>query len=188
MNLKKSMDESSEIKRTNPVWYALRTFRCKELEVESYLKEKGYSPFVPMFYQNHVSLDGTCSRELAPAVHNLLFLRKEEDTARLARVLSACPVPVVVLTHPHSPKYYEIPDAQMTEFRAICDPDYTGTLYTDRDFAEARPGQPVRVIRGTFTGLTGKLVRYKNRSYVVITLATVGVFVHIPKWYCEKLL
>ena len=56
---------------------------------------------------------------------------------------------------------------------------------SDREFAEARPGQRVRVIHGTFKGLTGKLVRYKNRFYVVITLATLGIFVHIPKWYCE---
>ena len=105
-----------------------------------------------------------------------------------AMVLPDCPVPVRILHHLESMKYYEIPDSQMTEFRAVCDPEYRGTLYTDREFAEARPGQQVRVVHGTFKGLQGKLVRYKNRSYVVVVLATLGVFVHIPKWYCERIL
>lgn len=178
-------DDNQENRRV--VWYALQTFHLKELHVESYLKEQGISPFIPMLYKEHVGLDGKKTRELSPAVHNLLFIRKDFSESDLLAILTNCPIPVRILRHSDNTKYYEIPDIQMVEFRAICDPNYTGTLYTDRDFAEARPGQPVRVIRGAFKGLTGKLVRYKNRSYVVITLVTLGVFVHIPKWYCEKI-
>lgn len=180
-----NVDGKLDIKR--PVWYALQTFHSKELLLEEYLKDKGFLSFIPMLYAERVSSDGKKSRELVPAVHNLLFLRKERTAEELQRVLSACPIPVRILRHIQSAKYYEIPDSQMVEFRAICDPSYTGTLYTDCDFAEARPGQMVRVVHGTFKGLKGKLVRYKNRSYVVIVLATLGVFVHIPKWFCERL-
>ena len=84
-------------------------------------------------------------------------------------------------------KCYEIPDSEMVEIRAICDPNYTGTLYVDAATAESRPGQKVRVIHGVFTGLVGKLTRYKNRYYVVIIVANLGVMIHIPKWYCMKL-
>lgn len=73
------------------------------------------------------------------------------------------------------------------EFRAVCDPNYKGTLYVDTVTAEARPGQAVRVIRGPFAGLEGKLTQYKKSYYVVVTLATIGVMLHIPKWYCEKI-
>ncbi len=41
----------------------------------------------------------------------------------------------------------EIPDCEMLEFRAVCDPNYKGT-HVDTVTAEARPGQAVRVIRG----------------------------------------
>ena len=41
---------------------------------------------------------------------------------------------------------YEIPDCEMLEFRAVCDPNYKGTLYVDTVTAEARPGQAVQVI------------------------------------------
>ena len=59
----------------------------------------------------------------------------------------------------------------MLEFRAVCDPNYKGTLYVDTVTAEARPGQAVRVIRGPFAGLEGKLTQYKKSYYVVVTLA-----------------
>ena len=74
----------------------------------------------------------------------------------------------------------EIPDCEMLEFRAVCDPNYKGTLYVDTVTAEARPGQAVRVIRGLVAGLEGKLTQYKKSYYVVVTLATIGV-IHIPK-------
>ena len=182
------MSETEEKKKNHrTVWYALQTFYQKEQQVSDYLKEKGLSLFIPMLYREHLLPDGKKRRELVPAVHNLLFLRKDSTDIALRQLLAGCIYPVRILCHPQSDKYYEIPDAQMIEFRAICDPGYTGTIYSTREFAEARPGQPVRVIHGTFKGLTGKLVRYKNRSFVVITLATLGVFVHIPKWYCEKI-
>lgn len=186
MNIKgMEKQEQTGIRR---VWHALQTWHCREQQVESYLQSHGLSPFLPRLYKERVSLEGVRTRELVPAVHNLLFLRKEwHDGSYLSRIVSSCPYPLRVLCRSGSCDYYEIPDSQMSEFRAVCDPSYSGTLYTAREFAEARPGQPVRVVYGSFKGLTGKLVRYKNRSYVVVVLATVGVFVHIPKWYCEKL-
>ncbi len=180
-------DKENYCMKVGDVWYALQTFHSKELHVRDFLASRGFPSFIPMLYKEIVTLDGKKNRELVPAVHNLLFVRKHAQPFVLSQILRECPIPVRILQHAQSTKYYEIPDSQMVEFRAICDPNYRGTLYTDRDFAEARPGQMVRVVHGTFKGLTGKLVRYKNRSYVVILLATLGVFVHIPKWYCEQL-
>ena len=55
----------------------------------------------------------------------------------------------------------------------------------DAETAEARRGSRVRVVRGPFAGLEGRLVRYRNRSYVVLTVTSLGVLVHVPKWYCR---
>lgn len=140
-----------------------------------------------MRYEERVTLDGKKQRILIPAVHNLLFLEKTIPEPQLRHELSTCPIPYRIIRNRDTGNYYEIKDREMVEFRAICDPAYEGTLYVDVDTAEARPGQQVRVVRGNFTGLTGKLTRYKNRSYVVITIATLGVMIHIPKWYCIKI-
>ena len=182
------MNEEQSLSIAGSVWYALQTFHARELQVRDYLLSHDIPSFVPMLYKEVDPDSGSKRRALVPAVHNLLFVRKDGRCKSLFRVLPDCPVPVRILHHLESMKYYEIPDSQMTEFRAVCDPEYRGTLYTDREFAEARPGQQVRVVHGTFKGLQGKLVRYKNRAYVVVVLATLGVFVHIPKWYCERIL
>ena len=181
------MGQTEEGEAKSPVWYALQTFFRKEREVEDFLKEKGYAPFVPKLYRERVDASGQKHRELVPAVHNLLFMPKVADGKEQVLALRDCPYPVRITRKPDSEGFYEIPDRQMVEFRAICDPDYTNTIYASREFADDRPGKRVRVIQGPFKGMEGKLVRYKNRFYIVITLVNLGVFLRISRWYCEPI-
>lgn len=169
------------------VWYAVQTFYCKEEHLGNYFREKGINYFIPMRYTEHETLDGKKHRKLTPAVHNLLFIEKTFTEKEFMGRVEDCPIPFIVVRDRTTRRCYEISDREMLEFRAVCDPNYKGTLYVDTTTAEARPGQKVRVIRGPFAGLEGKLTQYKKSYYVVVTLATVGVMLHIPKWYCEKL-
>ncbi len=168
-------------------WYALRTFYCKEKSVAKYLEKYNIEYFIPSMYKEVVTPDGKKQKQLVPAVHNLLFVKKTLDEKEIKKVIDNCRLAISVIQDRETKNYYNIPDEQMTELRAICDPNYKNTLYVDSAFAEARKGDKVKIIRGTFKGLTGKLTRYKNRSYVVVTIANLGVMVHVPKWYCEKL-
>ncbi|MEG1580537.1 MAG: UpxY family transcription antiterminator [Bacteroidaceae bacterium] len=173
-------------KDTSVSWLAIQTLYCKELDLEKYLKEKGLTPFVPMRYQDIETKEGKHKRILVPAIHNLLFVEKTVSDKQFLTLLSDCFLPLIIYKNKETRKFYEIPGSQMVEIRAICDPSYKGTLFVPNSIAEARIGSEVRVIRGNFKGLTGKLTRYKKRSYVVIQVATMGVLIHIPKWYCEK--
>ena len=181
------MPEERKEERKEDIWFAVRTFYCKEESVAQYLSSHGIEHFIPQRYQEEVTLDGERKRKLVPAVHNLLFIKSTISEKEMKDIISQCPVSVSVIKNQGTKKYYQIPNSQMVEFRAICDPNYKNTLYVDQEVAEARVGEEVRVVRGQFTGLKGKLVRYKNRSYVVIVLAGLGVMIHIPKWYCRKL-
>ena len=181
------MPEERKEERKEDIWFAVRTFYCKEESVARYLSSHGIEHFIPQRYQEEVTLDGERKRKLVPAVHNLLFIKSTISEKEMKDIISQCPVSVSVIKNQGTKKYYQIPNSQMVEFRAICDPNYKNTLYVDQEVAEARVGEEVRVVRGQFTGLKGKLVRYKNRSYVVIVLAGLGVMIHIPKWYCRKL-
>ena len=172
--------------RKKDIWLAVRTFYCKEESVARYLSSHGIDHFIPQRYQVETGLDGERKRKLVPAVHNLLFIKLAISEQEMKDILSKCPVSISVFKNQESKKYYQIPNDQMIEFRAICDPNYRDTLFVDQEVAEARIGEEVRVVRGQFKGLKGKLVRYKNRSYVVIVLAGLGVMIHIPKWYCRK--
>ena len=182
------MDESENSKKIKVnTWYAIQTLHCKEERVGEFFEKRGLTYFIPMRYVEQITLDGKRHRVLTPAIHNLLFLAKTLDERELLKIIDECPFPVILIRHRDTRKCYEIPASEMVEIRAICDPNYTGTLYVDAATAESRPGQKVRVIHGVFTGLVGKLTRYKNRYYVVIIVANLGVMIHIPKWYCMKL-
>lgn len=181
------MPEERKEERKEDIWFAVRTFYCKEESVARYLSSHGIEHFIPQRYQEEVTLNGERKRKLVPAVHNLLFIKSTISEKEMKDIISQCPVSVSIIKNQETKKYYQIPNSQMVEFRAICDPNYKDTLYVDQEVAEARVGEEVRVVRGQFTGLKGKLVRYKNRSYVVIVLAGLGVMIHIPKWYCRKL-
>ena len=169
------------------VWYAIQTFYCKEEHLGKFLEERGINYFIPMRYTEQETLDGKKHRRLTPAVNNLLFVDKTFTEKELLEKIEGCPIPFIIIRDRSTRQSYEIPDREMLELRAICDPNYKGTLYVDTTTAEARPGQAVRVIRGPFAGLEGKLTQYKKSYYVVVTLATIGVMLHIPKWYCEKI-
>mgnify|MGYP003548856566 FL=1 len=152
----------------------------------SNLQSHGIEHFIPQRYQEEVTLSGERKRKLVPAVHNLLFIKVTTSEKEIKDIITQCPISVSVFQNKETKKYYQIPNEQMIEFRAICDPSYKDTLYVEQEVAEARVGEQVLVTRGQFKGLKGKLIRYKNRSYVVIVLAGLGVMVHIPKWYCRK--
>lgn len=62
-----------------------------------------------------------------------------------------------------------------------------GGRFVEAGFAATRRGTPVCVVRGPLKGLKGKLVRYRKRSYVVLIAASIGILVHVPKWYCHPL-
>lgn len=165
-------------------WYAIQTFFNKELKLAQLLEEKGLTHFVPM----KVSFSDVCSSpKLVPAVHNLLFLEKTDSEAVLLGLLKDIPIPFRLIRNRETQQVYEIPNRQIVELRAACDPAYSGNLYMEAEQAEARPGRRVRVIRGPFTGLEGKLTQYKKKYYVVVTIASLGVLLHIPRWYCEKM-
>lgn len=148
-------------------WYAVQTFYCKEEHLGKYLEKKGVNYFIPMRYIEHETLDGKKHRKLTPAVHNLLFIEKEFTEKELLERVKDCTIPFLLVRDRSTRRCYEIPDCEMLEFRAVCDPNYKGTLYVDTVTAEARPGQAVRVIRGPFAGLEGKLTQYKKSYYVV---------------------
>lgn len=178
---------SSPVRTVPSPWYALRTFNCQELKVGSFLEEKGKEYFIPMTYVERHSRDGKSRRVLVPVVHNMVFVRKDESQKAMLRLFGECMVPLYIIRKEGTEDCYEIPDTQMTEFRALCDPGFDGTVFMTGEEAEARPGKPVRVVHGPFTGMTGKLHRIKNNFYFIKTLVGVGVMLRISRWYCQPI-
>ena len=106
-------------------WYAIQTFYCKEEHLGKYLEEKGVNYFIPMRFVEYETLDGKKHRKLTPAVHNLLFIEKEFTEKELLERVKDCTIPFLLVRDRSTRRCYEIPDHEMLEFRAVCDPNYT---------------------------------------------------------------
>ena len=166
-------------------WYALQVFHGREERLEGELASEGWEVFLPRRWSEVADAEGRTHRRLVPAVHNLLFVGcPSGGEARLRDALrrSAFASRVYVTV---SGRWCRISEREMAELRAVSDPRYEDTLFVDAGTAEARRGSRVRVVRGPFAGLEGRLVRYRNRSYVVLTVTSLGVLVHVPKWDCR---
>lgn len=170
-----------------PVWYALQVFHHKENALRQHLEGKGVGCFLPMRYAEHTDTGGRAKRILVPAIHNLLFVQcGQGEEPALAETLQASPYASRVYTKTDG-CWCDIGSAEMAELRAASDPGFQGTLFVEAGFAATRRGTPVCVVRGPLKGLKGKLVRYRKRSYVVLIAASIGILVHVPKWYCHSL-
>jgi transcription antitermination factor NusG len=167
------------------VWYAIRTFNCQEMRVSEYLKKQGFIHFVPMAYTMNEKANEKPKKELVPIIHNMLFMQRTVSEEETLEKLKDCLVPLSILKKEKSTQYYGIPDDQMIEFRAMCDPSHSDTRYVTQQEAEAEPGKEVRIIHGSFKGMIGKLVRCDNDYFIVKTLVGIGVMLHVSKWYCE---
>ena len=166
-------------------WYALRSFNCKEMEASGYLQEQGLQCFVPMMIKEKALPDGKVERVQVPAVHNYLFMKKSIDHNALKKVVAQCPVPLYVIKSMDGQHPCEIPEAEMNEFRLLCDPDFVMATYLEQNEAEAKVGKEVVVMHGPLKGTHGKLHRVRNKYFLVKTMAGLGVMVRISRWYCK---
>lgn len=170
-----------------PVWYALQVFHRKGDTLLLHLERNWVKCFFPICHAGHAGTSGKSRRSLLPATHDQLFVQYGQGKGPiLAETLQASPYASRVYTKTDR-GWCDICRAEMAELRAASDPGFQGTLFVEAGFAATRRGTPVCVVRGPLKGLKGKLVRYRKRSYVVLIAASIGILVHVPKWYCHPL-
>ncbi len=155
------------------------------MEASGYLQEQGLQCFVPMMIKEKALPDGKVERVQVPAVHNYLFMKKSIDHNALKKVVAQCPVPLYVIKSMDGQHPCEIPEAEMNEFRLLCDPDFVMATYLEQNEAEAKVGKEVVVMHGPLKGTHGKLHRVRNKYFLVKTMAGLGVMVRISRWYCK---
>ena len=169
-------------------WYAIRTFNCQEKRVSHFLTEKDCIHFIPMAITQSEAKEGeTPKRILVPAIHNLLFVQKKEDSQQTFQILKECPVPISIFRNPGEERFCEIPAREMMEIQMLCDPQFNTSVYMTQAEAEGMIGKEVRVTSGPFKGSIGKLVRKDKQYYFLKIVTGLGVMVRISRWYCKPL-
>ncbi len=141
----------------------------RELQAHEWFTARGIKSFVPMRYELVTARDGHKSRQLVPAIHNLIFVH---TTQALMRELKPQLSIVQYLTRPvdgHN-RPILVPDSQMQQFIRVCDSYDDHLLYFHPEELNLRRGTAVRIIGGPFDGVEGTFVKVqgvRNRRVVV---------------------
>ena len=167
-------------------WVVIRTFNRREMNISSFLHQNGLAHFIPMTYREKFEgYDQKPRKVLVPVIHNYIFLEKTLPVDALLHLLAQCPVPLLLMRNKGDDHICEIPDRDMTEFRLLCDPEFSGTTFLEQDEAEALPGKEVEIVHGQFMGVRGKLYKKNQKYWFIKTVAGISVMLRISRWYCK---
>ena len=162
---------------TIPLWWAMSAPYRRELKAKAVLDNLGIENFIPMRYQAVRKRTGSMSRELLPAVHNLIFVRGTKQCISRAKQDITW---LQWLTRQENGKNIQltVPDRDMEQFIAVTRTYNEHLIYIRPDEVDLRKGAPVRILGGPFNGLEGTFVKVKgvrNKRVVVMLKGIVGV-------------
>lgn len=169
-------------------WFALRATYSQELKVKDLLTNLGVESFIPMKYVEKM-VDNKLKRVLAPAIHNLIFVFTNK--ANLQRIKSETVLSSMIryMIDKSTKQPITIPPSQMDAFRAVSEQFDEGILYVDPKELELKNGDLVRIKAGIWEGITGRFIRIKRGTRVVVELnGLIAVATaSIPPYMIEKI-
>ena len=142
------------------------------MKVKEYLDKEHIESFIPMRYVEK-ECQGKKTRQLVPAIHNLLFIhtcrKKIEEFKRFSLLSSKIRY---IMDNNHVPTI--VPDKQMMDFIAVAGTLNEHIMYVDPLEIHLKKGERVRVNGGIWEGVVGKFVRIKRGLRVVIAIEGVA--------------
>ena len=177
-----------------PHWYALRTTYGREKKAYDYLTAKGITAFYPT--TNVVKLiKGKRKNVTESRLPNIFFAYGTEEQLQ-EYVYDNVNLPFLRFYYRH---YHEgskikktpliVPDNQMESLKIICAADADNTFVSLVKVPKFEKGQLVKVIDGTFKGVTGKVARWHGQQRVAVIvdgLVTVCT-AYVPSAFLETM-
>ncbi len=165
------MSEQCLNETDRPVWFAMSAPYRNELKAKSLLESKKVECFVPMHYEIKVRAGGVKSRELVPAINNLVFAHTTRGTIQEIKT-GVSYLQYKIMTENGKNVPIVVPDAQMEQFMAVCRTNNEKLVYLRPEEVELKKGTRVRIIGGAFDGVEGVFVKLKGlrRKRVVVML------------------
>lgn len=156
------------------VWFAMSAPYCKELDAKRLLEKQNVESFVPMCYEIVLKKGGAKSRELVPAIHNLIFVR---TTRSIMQDLKKQILFLQYLIRPENGKNIPVivPDTQMKQFITVSETHCEKLTYLKPDEVDLRRGTPVRIIGGTFDGVEGFFVKVRGIRSKRVVVSVQGI-------------
>ena len=177
-----------------PHWYALRTTYGREKKAYDYLTAKGITAFYPT--TNVVKLiKGKRKNVTESRLPNIFFAYGTEEQLK-EYVYDNVNLPFLRFYYRHIHEGNRIiktplivPDNQMDSLKIICAADADNTFVSLVKVPKFEKGQQVKVIDGTFKGVTGRVARWHGQQRVAVIvdgLVTVCT-AYVPSAFLETM-
>ncbi len=163
------------------LWFAIRVTYSREIKFKKYLDELGVENFIPMVLVEKES-KGRIQKELAPAIHNLVFVHVTRGRLEEIRQDPNLIVPIRYIRDYATKSPVVVPENQMRHFMQVANQHDPDNLFLSAEDVALRKGDKVRVLSGPFKGVVGTFVRIKRNRRVVVdipgVMAIASAFVH----------
>ena len=177
-----------------PHWYALRTTYGREKKAYDYLTAKGVTAFYPTTHVVKL-IKGKRKNVTESRLPNIFFAYGTEEQLK-EYVYDNVNLPFLRFYYRH---YHEgnkiiktpliVPDTQMESLKIICAADADNTFVSLVKVPKFEKGQQVKVIDGTFKGVTGRVARWHGQQRVAVIvdgLVTVCT-AYVPSAFLETM-
>lgn len=153
------------------LWFAMSATYGRELVAKEFLEKHDVQCFVPMRYVITKDKSQKSTRQLVPAISNLIFVH---TTRNIIQDLKTGVNYLHYHTKPDGERHVPItvPEYQMQQFMAVCETLSDHLQYLSPDEVNLQEGTPVKVVGGTLDGVIGTFVRLeKGKRKKVVILA-----------------
>jgi len=165
-------------------WYAAKIKNQSERKVKRWLDERAIENYIP-FHSILIERSGRKFKSEKPIVPGLVFIRTEYHSAYA--LLTDAREKMLFLRNLENHQLLIVPDKQMQDFMFLLDLSEATQRIENENL---RRGDRVRVIKGTFAGIEGELVRIGGHKKVVVRLEglfSLAVPTYIPNAHLEKI-
>ncbi|MBQ5895811.1 MAG: UpxY family transcription antiterminator [Bacteroidaceae bacterium] len=157
-----------------PVWFAMSAPYRRELRAKEFLDSKGVECFIPMKEALVERPGGAKSRQMVPAIHNMIFVHTTKERIKQlkqgvnflqyhTRPVAGKNVPIIV------------PDCQMQQFIAVTTAANESITYLRPEEIDIKKGTKVRVHGGVFDGTEGYFVKLQGKRSRRVVMLIEGI-------------
>lgn len=156
------------------LWFAMSATFGRALKAKNYLEGQKVECFVPMKYEIFGGKEQKKSRQLIPAISNLIFVHTTKEQIKTLKVGIGY---LQYLTKPEGERNIPIivPDEQMSQFMAVCNTLNEELVYLAPDEIDLEQGTPVRIIGSIFDGIEGTFVKVKKSRKKRVVVMVQGI-------------
>lgn len=176
-------------------WFALRVTYGRERTAYDYLVSMGVKAFCPMHRVAKI-IKGKRRLVMQSRLPNLFFAYgTEEELQQFVYDNTNLPFLRFYYRYYHDERHSMkkepliVSDEQIETFRIICESTDHGTFVSSDEIHLFERGELVRVTRGEFAGVVGRVTRFKGQQRVGIYIDGVATIAtaYVPNAYLERL-